>query len=740
MAMAQVASFGNGSSDMWIFKLDPYGNISWQKTYGGDGLEVSGTIQETVDGGYIVVGFTSSFTGSGDFWVLKLDNTGGIIWQKTYGGGSQDSPGRIKQTADGGYIVVGYTCSYGAGSADTWVFKLDPNGNVSWGKTFGSGDSELGADIQQTFDQFGVPDGYIVAGIKNGAWILRLNNNGSIIWETRNDLGIISIQQTTDEGYIAACGNSVGGDPVVLKLNSSGALDWAKKYGETGHVVGNVRSINKTSDGGYILLGAIDSNLLVLKLDSNGEILWQKMYGGNGTETPNYSIEQTTDGGYVLAGWTPSFGVSDDCLVVKIDANGEIPGCDIMETTNLTVTAISVSELATDYISNNYPGTVTVTNITPQDTSAETSLICCYDTVDFDTDDIGDLCDNCPYVANSSQEDEDEDQVGDICDNCPNDYNPNQEDEDSDEIGNECDNCPNDADNDIDGDNVCGDVDNCPDDYNLSQIDTDLDKIGDVCDNCPNNSNKDQQDSDLDSVGDACDNCPVDFNPNQEDADGDDIGDVCDTTPTSSSTTSSSPYQPPPNTTTSTETTSSSTSTSTATTTEPTTTTSTEECSISIVPETEEVVSRQSLTFTVNATGDCNDSDYEWSVDSKIRSSCNQSGGYTAGINFNMFNPATDVVSVVDHGNADITAEANVTVSFGCPSMQIYGENSEEVQVLRNFRDDVLSQTPAGQELIKLYYQWSPMIVKAMEEDEEFKEEVKEMIDGVLPMIKGEVE
>ena len=590
-----TASFGNGSSDMWIFKLDPYGNISWQKTYGGDGGEVSGTIQETVDGGYIVVGFTYSFTGSGDFWVLKLDNTGGIIWQKTYGGGSQDSPGRIKQTADGGYIVVGYTQSYGAGSADTWVFKLDPNGNVTWGKTFGSGDSELGADIQQTFDQFGVPDGYIVAGIKNGAWILRLNNNGSIIWETRNDLGIISIQQTTDGGYIAACGNAVGGDPVVLKLNSSGALDWAKKYGETGHVVGNVRSINKTSDGGYILLGAIDSNLLVLKLDSNGEILWQKMYGGNGTETPNYSIEQTTDGGYILAGWTPSFGVSDDCLVVKIDANGEIPGCDIMETTNLTVTAISVSELATDYISNNYPGTVTVTDITPQDSSAEISVVCCYDTDDYDEDGIGDACDDCT--------DKDGDGYG----------NP----------GFPSNTCP---------------LDNCPYDYNPGQDDYDEDEIGDVCDNCPD-----------------------DYNPDQKDTDNDDIGDVCDIEPLTSSTT-----------------------------------TSIKKVTTTTVQSTTTTTAVLSTTTTITPTPET----------TTTRSS---------------------------------SSTTTTTIKI-CPFIKIYDENSEEIELLRYFRDNVLNQTPEGKELIRLYYQWSPAIVKAMEEDEGSKGEVKEMIDEILPLISGEVE
>jgi len=165
-----------------------------------------------------------------------------------------------------------------------------------------------------------------------------------------------------------------------------------------------------------------------------------------------------------------------------------------------------------------------------------------------------------------------------------------------------------------------------------------------------------------------------------------------------------------------------------------TTTTSLKACSISIEPDTAELVSGQTLTFTITPDGDCSELSYEWSVQGTIASSCDQGGNYVAGINFDVFNPATDVVSVVDNGNGGISVEAMVMVS-ACPLVKIYGEYSGEVELLRYIRDNVLTQTIEGQEIIRLYYEWSPVIVKAMEEDEAFEEEVKEMVGGFLELL-----
>ena len=162
-------------------------------------------------------------------------------------------------------------------------------------------------------------------------------------------------------------------------------------------------------------------------------------------------------------------------------------------------------------------------------------------------------------------------------------------------------------------------------------------------------------------------------------------------------------------------------------------------CTIILDPKTVKVKSEDSVSFTVYTSGDCSDPDYEWSVESDIGSVVDQNGNYVAGTNDAPFNKAIDVVMVDDHAN-DTDAVATVTVSWRCPLQQIYGENSEEVAALRSFRDNVLSQTPEGREIVKLYYQWGPLIIQEMENDEKFKEEVKEVIDGVLMLIRTEVE
>jgi hypothetical protein len=176
-------SFGAGGADVWVLKLDGSGNVTWQKTYGGAGTDWATSIQQTSDGGYIVAGVTGSFgAGSGDVWVLKLDGSGNVTWQKTYGGGSTDYAYSIQQTSDGGYIVAGLTDSFGAGSADVWVLKLDGSGNVTWQKTYGGGSTDYAYSIQQTSD-----GGYIVAGLTDsfGAgsydfWVLKLDGSGEI--------------------------------------------------------------------------------------------------------------------------------------------------------------------------------------------------------------------------------------------------------------------------------------------------------------------------------------------------------------------------------------------------------------------------------------------------------------------------------------------------------------------------------------------------------------------------------
>jgi hypothetical protein len=137
--------------------------------------------------------------------------------------------------------------------------------------------------------------------------------------------------------------------------------------------------------------------------------------------------------------------------------------------------------------------------------------------------------------------------------------------------------------------------------------------------------------------------------------------------------------------------------------------------------------------------GDCNDADYEWSLESTIGSSCDHYGNYTAGINPDRLNPVADTIRVVDHANDGITAGASVTVLFRCPSQYLYGASSEEVLLLRWFRDHILRRTPEGKQIIKLYYQWSSLLLKAMEEDDALQEEVKEIVDHLVELLRADM-
>jgi len=369
-------SFGAGDSDFWVLKLDQSGNVQWQKAYGGPDWDRAFSIQQTSDGGYIVAGETWSFgAGDSDFWVLKLDRNGDVQWQKAYGGPSEEHVSSIQQTADGGYIVAGTTKSFFF--SGTWVLKLDRNGNVQWQKTYG-GLSKGPVSIQQTAD-----GEYIVAGKSEGydIWVLRLDRNGNPQWgKTYGGLGLgeaLSIQQTSDGGYIVAgetwsfgAGDS---DFWVLKLDRNGDVQWQKAYG--GPSEEHVSSIQQTADGGYIVAGTTYSfaagytDIWVLKLDQSGNVQWQKTYGGPSWDKAS-SIQQTADGGYIVAGSTYSFGW--DIWVLKLDANGDIGGCSLIGTSNATVSDTTLNKFAfsvgpgnTSASGQNSSAVITETNVTP---------------------------------------------------------------------------------------------------------------------------------------------------------------------------------------------------------------------------------------------------------------------------------------------------------------------------------------------------------------------------------------
>ena len=308
----------------------------WAKTYGGSGSEYSYQILQTTDGGYIKTGPTTSFGAGGyDVWVVKLDAAGNIVWQKAYGGSADEVPNDIQQTSDGGYVVLARTASFGQGGFDFYVLRLDSSGNIVWQRTYGGGNDEYGYGIQQTTDGgFIVAGAVLVSGSNYDIWVLKLTSTGTVTWQRRyggNQLEwAYGVQQTTDGGYVVvgrtATYGAGNGDYWVLKLDASGNITWQKAYGGTG--VDLALSIHQTSDNGYILNGRTESfgaggvDFWIVRTDSAGTIVWQKTFGGTGTDW-GFKARQVADGSYIAVGQTTSFGAgAEDYWVIKLDASG----------------------------------------------------------------------------------------------------------------------------------------------------------------------------------------------------------------------------------------------------------------------------------------------------------------------------------------------------------------------------------------------------------------------------------
>jgi uncharacterized delta-60 repeat protein len=339
----------HGGDDEWVVKFSSTGTLEWQKALGGTGTDYAFSIQSTPDGGFIVAGYTISTDGdvtgnhgSGDAWVVKLSSTGSLQWQKALGGTGYDKAFSIQPTPDGGYIVAGHTSSTngdvtGNHGGDAWVVKLSSTGNLQWQKCLGGIGYDEAQSIQPTSD-----GGYIVAGYTQSndgdvtgnhgdydVWVVKLSNTGSLQWHkalggTGNDRAY-SIQPTPDGGYIVAgytfsndgdvTGNHGGIDAWVVKLNSTGILQWQKALG--GASVDKAWSIQPTSDGGYIVAGLTAStdgdvtanhgnaDAWIVKLSSTGSMQWQKALGGTGYDEAQ-SIQPTPDGGYIVAVYTTS--------------------------------------------------------------------------------------------------------------------------------------------------------------------------------------------------------------------------------------------------------------------------------------------------------------------------------------------------------------------------------------------------------------------------------------------------
>jgi hypothetical protein len=339
----------HGFGDVWVVKLDSDGNIQWQHAYGGSNDDGGFSIVQTPDGGYVIAGTSTSTNGDAttnyggvDWWIIKMNATGVLQWQKSYGGSNTDIPYEIQVTADHGFVAVGYTNSTAGnvtgnhGGEDYWVVKMDSAGNLQWQKTLGGSLQDRGLSIRQTTDQ-----GYAVCGFTysndgdvtgnhggSDCWVVKLNSGGALVWQHvfggTSDDQANSVRQTLDGGFVFGGQTaSSNGDVTfnhgftdlwLVKLNSAGMLQWQQSLGGT--MVDQAYAVRQTPDGNYVAVGSSFSSdgqvtgnhggydYWFVKANAIGNIIWQKSLGGTSVEEA--LCVEVTDSGYAVCGGTLS--------------------------------------------------------------------------------------------------------------------------------------------------------------------------------------------------------------------------------------------------------------------------------------------------------------------------------------------------------------------------------------------------------------------------------------------------
>ncbi len=332
-------SHGAGDSDVLAIKTDEQGNLVWSGTYGGAGAEYGNACLPISDG-YLISGYTTSFgSGSKDVYLIKLDKKGKEIWSKTYGGASWDEGAAVRETGDGSYIICGYTHSFGKGEEDVYLIKTDSLGNLIWSRTYGGERLDMGNSVY--LDK----DGGFLVGATSGSFsqntdflLIRTDADGHELWSktymAKGSRGhgydwCNSIYPSKDGGALLTgytdCQDVM--DIHVIKTDPEGREVWSKTLGNKPfYDFGN--AVYESPSGDIILLGTAKSivanksiynnDICLIRLDSKGNVIEEKMFGGPGSDWAS-AITQTRNGGVVIAGHTDSSGSGFfDMLLLRV--------------------------------------------------------------------------------------------------------------------------------------------------------------------------------------------------------------------------------------------------------------------------------------------------------------------------------------------------------------------------------------------------------------------------------------
>ena len=315
-------SFGNGGSDIYIIKINRNGDTIWTRCYGTQKDEFSFSIKK-LNGNYIILGNTQNPDSSeSNLYILKIDDDGNLLWGKIIETPAWEYP-RDFEISENGYFVITGSIKIEGGDFNIYVLKIDSVGNTVWQKRYGGGMDDFGYSICKS------ENGYLVAGYTysygmggSDIYILKINENGDTLWtktfgREENDFGF-HISKDINENYLI-CGSSywqgLGYEICYMKITSDGELIWRKYYGSLSNDFGHW--IERAYDNGYVITGNFGTLTLLLKTDSNGYPMWSEMYGGNGFET-GYCVKVLKDTSYIVIGKTNSFGAGgDDVYVIK---------------------------------------------------------------------------------------------------------------------------------------------------------------------------------------------------------------------------------------------------------------------------------------------------------------------------------------------------------------------------------------------------------------------------------------
>lgn len=345
-----ITGLTNLGANVFLIKTNSNGDTLWTKTFGGTAGDGGSSVQQTADGGYIITGWTNNFGAGGfDVYLIKTDLNGDTLWTKAYGGTGGDEGTYVQKTSDGGYVITGSTTSFSAGGYDVYLIKTDSIGDTLWTRSFGGTSDDLGTSVHQVAD-----GGYMIvgntksfgAGYKD-VYVIKTNSNGDTLWtktyggSSQDYTGYFGPagQPTTDGGFIIT-GTTIsygagGGDIFLIKINSLGDVLWSKTYGGTFGEEG--KSVQQTLDGGFIIVGktlsfrpeTADRDIYLVKTDAMGDTMWTRVFGDTSLEDyeDGFAVSQTDDGGYIITGRSYGFGSQSDVYMIKIDSNGHSGGC-----------------------------------------------------------------------------------------------------------------------------------------------------------------------------------------------------------------------------------------------------------------------------------------------------------------------------------------------------------------------------------------------------------------------------